>query len=246
MKTIVNSPLRLAFQPTHVHAVLFDLDGTLLDTAPDLVSTLNQLLQEEGRQTMPFEEVRPYVSLGAAALVRLGFADAVEPAFSALHKRFLGIYRNCLAAETRIPEHVSNSLQRLEKSGVAWGIVTNKPSWLTEPLLELLNLRQRAQVVVSGDTLTKCKPHPEPLLHAAHQLGVDPADCIYIGDAHVDVAAARAAGMRVFVALFGYIPEGHEPRHWPADGWLDDTRQMVQLLETIADDFSASVPTHIG
>jgi phosphoglycolate phosphatase-like HAD superfamily hydrolase len=121
----------------------------------------------------------------------------------------------------------------IEANHIAWGIVTNKPGWLTEPLLEKLNLRQRAGVVVSGDTLLARKPDPAPLLHAATELGLSPAECIYIGDAERDVLAARAAGMRVYVAMFGYIPAQERPREWPATGWLEGPEAVAQLIDAL-------------
>jgi 2-phosphoglycolate phosphatase len=214
-------------------AVLFDLDGTLLDTAPDMAGSLNQLLQEQGREPLPFERIRRLVSHGATALVSLGFAGVAEPLFATLRARFLEIYHGRLSLETRVYEGIAEALDRLDSSGIKWGIVTNKPGWLTEPLLEGLALRRRAQVIVSGDTLAHRKPHPAPLLHAAQKLGVAPAECIYIGDAERDVLAAQAAGMQVFVALFGYIPADEQPHGWPASGWLETPRALATLLGSI-------------
>lgn len=217
-------------------AVLFDLDGTLLDTAPDMGAALNQLLREEGRTALEFAHIRPHVSHGARALVRLGFSNAVmdnAEEFDRLRLRFLDIYRGLLAQETRIFEGIPAALARLETAGIPWGIVTNKPGWLTEPLLQEMNLHQRARVVVSADTLAHRKPHPAPLLHAAGKLGLAPSQCIYIGDAEGDVLAAKAAGMPVFVALFGYIPEEERPEHWPATGWLKSPQEMIALLATV-------------
>ena len=214
-------------------AVLFDLDGTLLDTAPDMAGALNQLRSEGNRDPLPFEEVRLLVSHGATALVRLAFAEADDDAFIVLRKRFLEIYRSRLSVETQVYEGILEALGRLESDGIAWGVVTNKPEWLTEPLLEHFALRRRAGVVVCGDTLTECKPHPAPLLYAAEKLGVTPAQCIYIGDAERDVLAAQAAGMKVFVALFGYIRANEKPHEWPASGWLDSPQAMVKLLEAL-------------
>jgi N-acetyl-D-muramate 6-phosphate phosphatase len=213
-------------------AVLFDLDGTLLDTAPDMVGALNQLLREQGREPLPFADVRCSVSHGARALVRLGFPEIHEPEFEALRQRFLNIYRTCLAVETQIYEGVAEALTRLESAGVPWGIVTNKPGGLTMPLLEHFGLHARAGVVVSGDTLPQRKPHPAPLLHAAKRLGVPPADCIYIGDAERDILAGQAAGMKVYVALFGYIPSTERPNDWPAHGWLPSPASMTELLRS--------------
>ncbi len=147
--------------------MLFDLDGTLLDTAPDMAGALNKLRQEEQLELLPFEKVRQLVSHGATALVRLAFPQADAPVFAALRERFLKIYRGRLAVETRPYEGVLAALACLESKGIAWGVVTNKPGWLTEPLLEQFALRDRARVIVSGDTLAERKPHPAPLQYAA-------------------------------------------------------------------------------
>jgi phosphoglycolate phosphatase len=222
------------FQPHHIRAVLFDLDGTLLDTAPDLASAINELRREKGLDPLPFNEVRPLVSHGARALVRLAFPQhGSGVVFEELRTRFLDIYRGRLSVQTRPYEGLLDALGDLESGGIAWGVVTNKPGWLTEPLLEQLALRDRAGVVVSGDTLPERKPHPAPLLHAAHSLGVAPAQCIYVGDAERDVLAARAAGMDVFVALFGYLSADEHPKDWPANGWLDSPQALARLLGSI-------------
>lgn len=211
-------------------AVLLDLDGTLVDTAPDMVGALNDLRCERNLEPVPFEQARRQVSHGAKALVRLGFPEAKGAAFDALRERFLEIYSGRLCRETSIYEGVLEALARLESHGIAWGIVTNKPRWLTEPLLEQLALHQRAKVVVSGDSVRERKPHPAPLLHAAERLGIAPECCIYIGDAERDVLAARAAGMKVFVALFGYIGPDEQPKQWPATGWLETPQEMSRFL----------------
>ncbi len=214
-------------------AVLLDLDGTLLDTAPDMAEALNILRREQRVGPLPYEQIRQFVSNGAAALVRLGFPDAQEAELEVLRMRYVDIYRANLAVHTRPFEGVAESLARLESAGIPWGVVTNKPAWLTEPLLEQLALRKRVRVVVSGDSLPERKPHPAPLLHAAAKLDVQPAECIYVGDAERDVLAARAAGMEVFVALFGYIPPADRPREWPANGWLDTPYALCELLDSI-------------
>lgn len=213
--------------------VLFDLDGTLMDTAPDMAGALNELRHEAGHDALPLEQLRPFVSHGARALVQIGFPQASGAVFEALRGRFLAIYRSRLARETKVYDGVGEALTRLEAVGILWGIVTNKPGWLTQPLLEHLALHRRAAVVVSGDTLQQRKPHPAPLLHAAEKLRVSPPDCIYVGDAERDVLAAQAAGMRAFVALFGYIPANERPRDWPASGWLESPALMARWLETL-------------
>jgi anhydro-N-acetylmuramic acid kinase len=214
-------------------AVLFDLDGTLLDTAPDMAAALNALRREEGLEPLALADIRPLVSNGSTGLLRLSFPQVAGAPFEALRERFLDIYRASLAAGTQLFAGMEAVLQRLEANHIAWGIVTNKPGWLTEPLLEKLSLRQRAGVVVSGDTLLARKPDPAPLLHAATELGLSPAECIYIGDAERDVLAARAAGMRVYVAMFGYIPAQERPREWPATGWLEGPEAVAQLIDAL-------------
>jgi N-acetyl-D-muramate 6-phosphate phosphatase len=213
--------------------VLFDLDGTLLDTAPDMAGALNQLRHEENLGPLPFEEVRRLVSHGASALVHLAFAKVDENTFTMLRQRFLEIYRGRLSLETQLYESIPEALVCLEAKGIAWGIVTNKPGWLTEPLLDHFALRRRAGVIVCGDTLAERKPHPAPLLYAAEKLGVTPAQCIYIGDAERDVLAAQSAGIRVFVALFGYIPANEKPHEWPASGWFESSQAMATLFESL-------------
>jgi N-acetyl-D-muramate 6-phosphate phosphatase len=235
----MKSPAKL---PTHSsrpspdsspRAVLFDLDGTLLDTAPDMAGALNKLLHLHGRPPLAFNDVRPHVSHGSTALVRLGFPHTDATHFETLRQQYLEIYSQHLAEHTQLFDGVDAALNRLETEGIPWGVVTNKPGWLTEPLLEQLELRHRARVVVSGDTLKERKPHPAPLLHAIRELGFPPEDCIYIGDAERDVLAGQAAGIKVFVALFGYIPANERPEEWPAAGWLRDPTEMVSLLDSL-------------
>lgn len=220
-----------------IRAVLFDLDGTLLDTAADMAAALNELRQLERLEPLPFEAIRPHVSHGAIALVRLGFPDCEAARFAELRQRFLHLYRRKVAIETVPFPGVLDALGRIEASGARWGVVTNKPGWLTTPLLEQLCLAHRAGIVVSGDTLAERKPHPAPLLHAAKSLGLTPEHCIYIGDAERDTLAAQAAGIRCFVALFGYIPAHERPRQWPACGWLDTPQAMVELLDRVSREY---------
>jgi 2-phosphoglycolate phosphatase len=216
-----------------VRAILFDLDGTLLDTAPDLVAALNMLRGEAGLQPLPFLEVQPLVSHGANALVREAF-PGVEPArFEALRSRFLALYAAALAVHTRPYAGVLEALAYLDSVAIPWGIVTNKSEALTGPLLEQLQLRSRAAVVVCGDTLAERKPHPMPLLHAATRLGAEPASTVYVGDAHGDILAAQAAGMRSYVALYGYIPLLERPRDWPATGWIESPEGLSPWIQSV-------------
>jgi N-acetyl-D-muramate 6-phosphate phosphatase len=215
-----------------VRAVLFDLDGTLLDTAPDMVGALNALLHEQGRAPLPYESVRSVVSHGAARLVKSGFPDAGPAEAAALQGRFLEIYRGALSRGTRLFPGMPLVLETLAARHLKSGVVTNKPAWLTDPLLEALGLRARFECVVSGDTLAERKPHPLPLLHAAQLAGVAPAECIYVGDAERDVQAAHAAGMQAIVADYGYIEAHEDSAAWAGDGYLTTALDLLHWLDS--------------
>lgn len=215
-----------------VSGVLFDLDGTLLDTAPDMGRALNRLLAEHDRPALAAAEIRPVVSHGAAGLLRLGFGVAPDDAgFDELRSRFLALYAEHLAVQTRPFPGMEVVLEVIEARELAWGVVTNKPAALTEPLLAALALAERAGCVVSGDTLSQRKPHPAPLLHACRQLGVIPAACIYVGDSERDVSAGRRAGMITLVARYGYIGAHEHPGSWGAKGLLDSPLALLDWLE---------------
>jgi phosphoglycolate phosphatase len=211
-------------------AVLFDLDGTLLDTAPDMVGALNLLRVEEGMDPMPFEHLRFHVSHGAARLVAIGFGCGEGDRFESLRRRFLDLYRSRLCEATRLFDGLDEVLLELEGRDIPWGVVTNKPAWLTDPLIQAVGLGHRAGCVVSGDTLAERKPHPLPLLHAAQLLGVSAADCAYVGDAERDIQAGRAAGMRTLVAAFGYISAEEDPRAWMADDIVFEPAGLLAAL----------------
>jgi N-acetyl-D-muramate 6-phosphate phosphatase len=211
-------------------AVLFDLDGTLLDTAPDMVGALNALRREELLAPMPYEAIRSVVSHGAARVVKAGFPDADPEAALQLQRRFLEIYRGALSRETRLFPGMSDVLDALARLTIKSGIVTNKAAWLTEPLLEELGLRERFACVVSGDTLAERKPHPLPLLHAAALAGVSPSECIYVGDAERDVQAAHAAAMPALVANYGYLRADEDASLWGGDGYLDRPLDLLDWL----------------
>ena len=194
-----------------VRGVLFDLDGTLLDTAPDMAAALNRLRVAEGLDALPFGQIRPLVSHGAPRLLKFAFADPGPERYALLRQRFLEDYRKALAVETRLFAGFEAVLSEIERAGLRWGIVTNKPGWLAEPLLSEVGLAARCACLVAGDTLAERKPHPLPLLHAAQLLGLEPGHCVYVGDAERDVQAARNAGMIPLVAGFGYLGDGDDP-----------------------------------
>ncbi len=213
-----------------LHAVLFDLDGTLLDTAPDMGGALNELRAEQDLGPLAAEQIRPWVSHGAAALVRLGFGDCGAERSESLRLRFLEIYASRLAHETALFEGGAALLDTLDVEGIPWGIVTNKPGWLTDPLLEALALRERARIVVSGDTLPEKKPHPQPLLLAAGRIGRRPGACVYVGDAERDMLAARAAGMQGVLATFGYLDPEAAWSDWPCVATIAHLSQLLPWM----------------
>jgi 2-phosphoglycolate phosphatase len=214
-----------------VRAVLFDLDGTLLDTAPDMAGALNALRGEQGLAPLPYEEVRAAVSHGGARVVKTGFPDAPPDRAAALLQRFLEIYRGALSRGTWLFPGMDEVLDVVARRHLRSGIVTNKPAWLTDPLLEQLGLRARFDCVVSGDTVAERKPHPMPLLHAAKLAGVDPRECIYVGDAERDVQAAHAAEMAALVANYGYLEPGENTAAWNGDGYLERALDLVRWLD---------------
>jgi phosphoglycolate phosphatase len=218
---------------TRLRAVLFDMDGTLLDTAPDMVGALNHLRQERKLAPLPFELVRSAVSHGAARVVRSGFESAGEQEFAQLQQRFLEIYRGALSVRTRLFPGMSEVLDEIDARGLKCGIVTNKAGWLTEPLLEQLELRGRFACVVSGDTLPVRKPDPQPLLHAAALAGVPPTACVYIGDAQRDVDAAHAAGMPALVADYGYLRPDEDTAAWGGDLYLQHPLDLLEWLRSL-------------
>jgi 2-phosphoglycolate phosphatase len=199
-------------------AVLFDLDGTLADTAPDLGAALNQLLQEQGRPPLPMELLRPHVSSGARGMIGAGLGiTPADPRYAALQQRFLAIYQDALCVGTRLFQGMAEHLDALEVRAIPWGIVTNKSQRFAIPLLEQLGLRQRTVCIVCGDSARRAKPHAHPMQLASAVIGIAATDCIYIGDDERDVISGRAAGMRTIVAGWGYLGDGSLPGEWGAD-----------------------------
>ena len=214
-----------------IEAVLFDLDGTLADTAPDMALTVNRMLEKRGRPRVAVEQVRPFVSRGARGMIVSAFGIAPDdPGFQALREEFLAIYPENLCVDTRLFPGMDALLEDLEAREVAWGVVTNKFERLARPVLAGLGLEERAAVIVGGDTCPRPKPFPDPLLHAAASLQVAPMRILYIGDDERDVQAARAAGMPVIVAGYGYLGAGSPPAMWQADGVMNDVKEMSQWI----------------
>lgn len=214
-----------------VRTILFDLDGTLIDTAPDMAAALNRTLELEGREHLPYETIREKVSHGGKALIQLAFGDIEEEnKLESLKETFLEIYRSNLHLDSELFPGMAPVLAYIEQRGMNWGVVTNKPEWLTLPLMEGLGLTHRSISTICGDTTDRSKPHPKPLLVACEQAGSRPAECIYVGDAERDIAAGRAAMMRTLVALYGYIDKLEDPGQWGADGSIEDPRELLDWL----------------
>jgi len=214
-----------------IHAVLFDLDGTLIDSAPDLAGTGNDMRLARGLLPLPYERFRPMVGAGARGMV--GVALQVEPAdaeFIQLRDEFLQRYEQRMMQQTQVFDAMRPVLAELLSRGVPWGIVTNKAQRFTEPLVRALGLHSQAATVISGDSTPHAKPHPAPLLEAARQLKLQPQHCVYVGDDLRDVQAGRAAGMHTVAAGWGYLGLGESIGDWGADHVIETPSQLLNLL----------------
>ena len=215
---------------TSPSAVLFDLDGTLLDTANDLANCLNLLLAEEGRQTLPLEAIRLHVSNGANAMLDFGFGDIGPDDKPDLRSRLLKLYEANIATHTLWFEGLEDFTAQLSASGIPWGIVTNKPRLYTDLLLDAMAITDKVDVVVCPDDLNIAKPDPRPLLHACEQVGAEPAGCIYVGDHLRDIEAGKAAGMKTIAASYGYIEDPASVPEWQADYLLEKSAEISKLF----------------
>jgi len=214
-----------------IKAVLFDLDGTLIDTAPDLGHALNLQRGHHGLAPLTDELIRPQASHGARGLLALGFDIGPDDAqFGPMREEFLQLYADNICRHSRPFDGVLDMLTQLENRGIAWGVVTNKPARFTEPLLSILDLADRAACIVSGDTCPQPKPHPGPLLYAAGEAGHKPEHCLYIGDAARDIEAAVAACMPALVAMWGYLDEADQPQNWGAKALIDTPMQILDFV----------------
>ncbi|WP_024302366.1 HAD family hydrolase [Pseudogulbenkiania sp. MAI-1] len=214
-----------------IKAVLFDLDGTLADTARDLGAALNRLLAEEGHPPQPYEAIRPIASHGARGLIRLGFGiDLDHPDFNALRTRFLDHYEASFSDQTCLFEGINELILQLAARDLRWGIVTNKPMRFTDRLVPALPFATPPAVVISGDTVGVAKPDPRPMLHAAELIGVEPARCVYVGDAERDIQAGHSVGMKTVLANWGYISDLDAPHDWGADIAIDHPLDLLNYL----------------
>ncbi len=215
-----------------IKAVLFDLDGTLVDTAPDLGHALNLQRARHGLPPLADEVIRPQASHGARGLLGLGFDLHPEDSrFGPMRDEFLQLYADNICLHSRPFPGIPELLDALERRGLAWGVVTNKPARFTEPLMSVLDLAERATCIVSGDTCPQPKPHPAPMLAAAELCGATPGECLYLGDAERDIQAARAACMPALVAVWGYLGAADEPHTWGAHAQI---RHPLETLDYLA------------
>lgn len=214
------------------HAVLFDLDGTLVDSAPDLAAAVNRLRTDRQLPPVAYEKLRPMVGSGARGMIGAAFGIAPGHAeFELLRDAFLAHYQGSLLDRTEVFPPVAALLDALEALGLPWGIVTNKAERFAHPVVSGVGLADRAAAVVCGDTTPHAKPHPEPLLEAARRLGVPAASCIYIGDDLRDVQAGRAAGMATVAVTWGYLGESLPVAEWGADLVIDEPLQLLKWLQ---------------
>lgn len=213
-----------------IEAVLFDLDGTLIDTAPDMAASLNHIVAEEGLQPLALETIRPHVSRGGLALTCLAFEKhRPEQDIEPLRLRFLDHYLQNIAIHSRLFHGFEELLNGFEKNNITWGVVTNKPAWLTDPLMEQLGLDKRSAVTVSGDTTAQKKPHPLPLQTAAKAISKDCATCMYVGDDPRDIQAGNSAGMTTVIAKYGYITDTSDFASWQSNYQIEHPLDIKNL-----------------
>lgn len=214
-----------------MQAVLFDLDGTLVDTAPDLGYALNLQRERHGLAFLPETTIRPYASHGSRGLLEIGFGLLpTDASFEAMRTEYLDLYTQVMTRQPVLFAGMAEALQAIEQRGLRWGIVTNKPRRFTMPMVEHMGLDIRAGAVISGDDAPQPKPSPQTLLLACERMAIDPQTVLYIGDAERDIQAGKAAGMKTLVALFGYLSATDSPQAWGADGCIQQPQELLAYL----------------
>ncbi len=216
-----------------IKCILFDLDGTLLDTSYDFAYALNQTLRDFDQPGLRYQDIRKTVSQGGLAMTKLAFPDLSGDELEAKRQHFLQIYFENIANHTQIFPGLQAGLNTLAERNIPWGIVTNKPQWLTDKLLENIEFPSSPLCVVAGDTLAVRKPHPEPMYLAAEQCGVQAAECLYLGDHPRDIEAGINAKMKTGAALFGYLPEQAEDSAWPADYFFETPIEISHFIQQL-------------
>ena len=219
--------------PDDIAAILFDLDGTLIDSAPDLGAAVDQMRFERGLPSLPLETYRPMAGAGARGMLKLAFdMDISDPLFEGMREEFFVNYSRCMTQRTIVFSGVAELINEISRRKLTWGVVTNKSARFTNPLTKAMPLFDTAKAIVSGDTTPYAKPHPEPLLEAARRLGVAPARCVYVGDDERDVVAGLAAGMQTVAACYGYLGDKTNTHEWGAHAQIDTPLALLDLLTT--------------
>jgi phosphoglycolate phosphatase len=214
-----------------ISAVLFDLDGTLIDSAPDLGAAADQMRLDRGMPSLPYEAYRPMAGAGARGMLGVAFGLVMEdPRFDAMREEFFINYERCMTQRTTVFDGVESLIREIGGRQLLWGVVTNKSSRFTDPLTRAMPLFSTAGAIVSGDTTPHAKPHPAPLLEAARRLGLAPERCLYVGDDERDVVAGLAAGMRTVAATYGYLGNRSDTRAWGAHAEINSPMELLQLL----------------
>ncbi len=213
--------------------VLFDLDGTLVDTAPDLISCLNKALNAHGFDTVAPEIIKPFISYGAVAMINASQPLCDDELKADILETMLNLYQNNIAEHTVFFSGIVDILNAIEAQGLKWGVVTNKRERFTNPLMDALKLTDRAACIVSGDTTANPKPHSDPMLEACKQAGVNPRECVYIGDALHDITAGKSVEMKTLAALYGYIKPDDTPESWGADALIESPDQISTWIASI-------------
>ncbi len=222
----------MSSKTTSPEAIFFDLDGTLFDTAPDLAFALNEVLQQHQKATVTVDALRPHAGTGSRSMIQFGFnIDEQDAGYEQIKTQFLNCYAKNLLQETEPYPGMLDVLDYLDQHQIPWGIVTNKPEWLTLPLLEHYQLHQRSRCLVAGDTLAQRKPHPAPLHHACKLTQTNASNCIYIGDTETDMQAAKAAEMFAILALYGYQPPNAKPDTWHSDFSIQAPRDLLAWVD---------------
>ena len=216
----------------NIDAVLFDLDGTLIDSAPDLGAAADKMRTDRGLPSLPLADYRPMAGAGARGMIGVGFGIAPGHGdFEALKQEFFANYEACMTQRTYAFDGVADLIEKINKAGLKWGVVTNKSERFALPLTRAMPLFQSAQTIIGGDTTPHAKPHPAPLLEAARQIGVAPERCAYVGDDERDIIAGRAAGMPTVAAAYGYLGATLDTAHWNADATISTPVQLLKVLQ---------------
>jgi phosphoglycolate phosphatase len=213
--------------------VLFDLDGTLVDTAPDLIACLNIALEQHGFAQVPYPQVRPMISFGAEAMIKQSSAANALESHPHILETMLNTYENNIVQHGGFFSGMAETLLAIEAHGLKWGIVTNKHERFTRPLTQALNLTKRAACIISGDTTNNRKPHPEPMWEACKRACVPPEQCVFIGDALHDITAGKNANMKTLAAVYGYLTDADLPQQWGADALVESPAQISTWIENV-------------